>query len=964
MARLIRSIAIALIVLTAPLSVYAQQEATLIGTVTDSTGGVLPGVTVTATHDATGNTFVAVTDSVGAFRIPLRTGVYSVTVELTGFTTVKRSGLELLVGQQATINLQMAPSTVQENVTVTGEAPLVDVSNSRMGGNIDQRQLSELPVNGRNWMQLTLLAPGSRQNAVTEQPVSGNGSNFQINVDGQQVTQIISSGFGQAKFSQDAIAEFEFVSSRFDATQGRSSGIQVNAITKSGTNAPAGSFSSYFRDDKFNAADFIQNKVLPYSDQQLSGTFGGPIRRDRIHFFANFEFERQPQTFYYTTPYSAFNITMPGNTTNKQGGTRFDVQFSPQTHLMARWARYHNDTPCEPSRCGGSNVMPSSAIEGTRDSNDVNFTLSHVMGSNMVNEVKGGYAGFNWWQRSLIQWDNSPLSSLGFKGGPSISLRGFTAGQTHTNSPQHVSQGPYSIRDDFTFSFVAHGRNDLKMGGEYIDARKWIFICARCLGILDAQGGAAPANLAALFPDPFNVSTWNLGALTPIARTFTQAIGTFDEKMPRHVGAAWIQDDWAISRRLTLNMGLRYDIAKGVFSENIALPPFLTAGRPIDKNNFGPRLGFAYSLNDKTALRGGYGLYFSEVTDQEATFNNVSLTSVGVQLLPDGRADFASNPYNGPRPTFDQAKAAGYKQSYSGISGPLNRIPYSHQASIGVQRQIGASTSFEADYVYTGGRAQLGSRNVNLAFNTATGTNYAFNDLAHLPYPPFGTVTEEYNMNQSNYHSLQTALSKRFSNNWQASLTYTYSRQFDRDPKPLNPGCSYPTTINASGAFVCDQAITLVPDLAGDYYLNGDQRNRLVFNGIWNVAYGIQVSGLYFYGDNGYSTPSSGVDVRQQGSGATPGSVNRLRADGTMITRNGFNKPDVHRVDLRLKKHFKLAGRTGVDGLVDLFNVFNHQNFSSWTVSEATPATFGKPQQDTNIAYQPRMLQLGFRFTF
>src|SRR5580765_1954052 len=128
MARLIRSIAIALIVLTAPLSVYAQQEATLIGTVTDSTGGVLPGVTVTATHDATGNTFVAVTDSVGAFRIPLRTGVYSVTVELTGFTTVKRSGLELLVGQQATINLQMAPSTVQESVTVTGEAPLVDVS--------------------------------------------------------------------------------------------------------------------------------------------------------------------------------------------------------------------------------------------------------------------------------------------------------------------------------------------------------------------------------------------------------------------------------------------------------------------------------------------------------------------------------------------------------------------------------------------------------------------------------------------------------------------------------------------------------------------------------------------------------------------------------------------------------------------------------------------------------------------
>jgi len=137
-----------------------------------------------------------------------------------------------------------------------------------------------------------------------------------------------------------------------------------------------------------------------------------------------------------------------------------------------------------------------------------------------------------------------------------------------------------------------------------------------------------------------------------------------------------------------------------------------------------------------------------------------------------------------------------------------------------------------------------------------------------------------------------------------------------------------------------------------------------VFNCIWSMWYGFQLSGLYFYGDNGYLTPSSGVDVRQQGSGATPGSTNLLRADGSIIPRNSFNKPDIHRVDLRVKKHFKLAGRAGIDGLIDVFNVFNHANFSSWTVSEAQPATFGRPQQDANIAYQPRMLQLGFRLTF
>src|SRR5438876_2463427 len=140
------------------------QEAAVIGTVTDSTGGVLPGVTVTAQHEASGNTFLAVTNERGEYRIPVRTGVYKITAELAGFTPTTRSGMEILVGQQAVLNFQMAPSTVQETVTVTGQAPLVDTSQSKLGGNIDTRQLQELPVNGRNWVNLALLAPGARSN--------------------------------------------------------------------------------------------------------------------------------------------------------------------------------------------------------------------------------------------------------------------------------------------------------------------------------------------------------------------------------------------------------------------------------------------------------------------------------------------------------------------------------------------------------------------------------------------------------------------------------------------------------------------------------------------------------------------------------------------------------------------------------------------------------------------------------
>lgn len=186
----------------------AAQEATIIGTVTDSTGGVLPGVTVRAVHDATGNAVETVTDERGNFRIPARTGAYRIVAELQGFTPATK-GTELLVGSEVRVNLQLAPGSLQESVTVTSEAPLVDTTTTRVAGNVDPRQVLELPVNGRDFLGLTMMAPGSRLNAIVDTPATGNG-NFQINVDGQQVTQeIAGGGFGSPGYSKEAIAEFE-----------------------------------------------------------------------------------------------------------------------------------------------------------------------------------------------------------------------------------------------------------------------------------------------------------------------------------------------------------------------------------------------------------------------------------------------------------------------------------------------------------------------------------------------------------------------------------------------------------------------------------------------------------------------------------------------------------------------------------------------------------------------------------
>src|SRR5262245_15248646 len=287
------------------------QEVSLAGRILDSTGGVLPGVTVTATHDSTGNTFSGVTNDQGVYRIQLRSGAYSLKVELQGFATITNR-IELILGQQAVADFQMSPAALAESITVSAQAPLINVTQSNISGIIDSRQMQDIPINGRNWMQLTLLAAGSRANGrTTDAPVDREYSHmvFQFNIDGQQVTASQgTSPSGEPRFSRDAIAEFELATNRFDATQGRSSGVVVNAVSKAGTNMFAGMVSGYFRSDQFKAADFVAGRVLPYSNQQYSITFGGPIRRDRTHFFAHVEIEREPQTVAFNTPYPRFNI--------------------------------------------------------------------------------------------------------------------------------------------------------------------------------------------------------------------------------------------------------------------------------------------------------------------------------------------------------------------------------------------------------------------------------------------------------------------------------------------------------------------------------------------------------------------------------------------------------------------------------------------------------------------------------
>jgi carboxypeptidase family protein/TonB-dependent receptor-like protein len=959
------------------------QEATFTGTITDTTGGVLPGVTITAVHAASGNTFTTVTDDRGEFRLPVRVGNYALMAELSGFTTVNRT-LQILVGQTAEVDVQMMPSTVQETVTVTGEAPLIDTTSSTVGANIDPRQMQELPINGRNWMDLTLLAPGARRNE------GGGFAQFrqgysQTNVDGQQITINYHSQTDseQPGFSRDAIAEFEVVANRFDATQGRSQGMIVNAITKSGTNTFAGTFGGYFRSDKFNAEDFITNEVLPYSNQQMSATFGGPIRRDRIHFFGSYGFEREPKTYTFTSPYAAFNINQEFPTRVHTVLGRLDYQFTPQIRLAARVSYFNNTFYAG----GGATSHPSASGTRKRETPQYNATLTQVLSNRSINEIRVGATNYERQDAPAVRWNGGqfPYHPVLNGNAPVIQLRGYTIGANSLN----IFQETQTVRDDFTTAYDWGGRHDVRLGGEYFRFAVDFGWCNRCMGEIDARLGAPPANLTSLFPVWNDASTWNLQPLSPLTSQVFHAVSDTEHhyNVVRNVFAGWVQDDWRIGNSLTLNLGVRYDWDNNAHAEKLTLMPFLPGNLPHDNNNVAPRIGVNLRLSDRTVLRGGYGLFFAFSPNDAVQQSYSMVHRFEYQIRNNGRPDFVPNwfgpgasgegEWGGPRPSWDASLAracdvnnvpgCAQRALLQEISYPGRRTPYSHQASAGIQHQIGDTMSIEANYVYTAGRLEETVHNANLSYNPATGANYPFNDISHRPFPDWGVVLLEFLEGYSDYHGTDLTLTKRFSNRWQATATYTLG--FFKDGLPVRPQwylgpdgvmarreVGFPLAADLGGAYGYAGSV-----VGGGFGQAGDQRHRAVLNGVWDVGYGFQVSGIYFYGSGERFGTNTGVDRR--GEGANAASELRLRADGTIIPRAAIVGEPIHRVDARLQKRLALGPRLTVDGLFEIYNLFNHANYGSYTTNESN-AQYGKPSFNGNVAYQPRMLQLGFRVAF
>ena len=977
--RTVVSFVVAAALLFVPVTGFAQ-EATITGTVTDSTGGVLPGVTVTATHTATGNTFFSVTDERGTFRIPARIGAYTIAAELAGFGTTSRDGITLLVGQELALNLQLSPSGLQETITVTGEAPLLSTTQSQIGSNIDARQMEELPVQGRQWTALALLAPGNRSTNIGENPADDRSDvrEFQLNMDGQQVTHNTGVG-GQVRYSRDSIAEFQFISNRFDATQGRSPGVQVNAVSKSGTNQFTGTFSGTFRNDKWNARSFVTGQRNPLVNQQLSGTLGGPLLQDRIHFFFNSELDRTPKSLVWTTGYAAFdNASRSYTDVIKMGGLRVDYQLSPQMRVFSRGSASKDDT-----LTNNANNHPAAAAKNFRTTNDLILAATNVLSNRTINEVRVGFTGFHYGNQNLgftpnfeCWLDNARSQPCnvpnGIPGAPRITFQGFTVGG-NANGPQNTSQNQYTVRDDFTTSYNLGGRHTLKAGGEYMYMIQGSGNCRNCSLIVTAN--RAPLTTLPLpidqylgggpGQDLYDSSTWNLNALSPLIARTVVGIGPFRLAFNRKAAAGWAQDDWTITDRLTLNLGVRYDVILNAFANEVEFLPFLQGDRPNDTNNVQPRVGAAYRLNDRTVVRGGFGRYYGDTQTNALSFTYSFAALANIEYTNDGRPDFARNPYNGPKPTRDQGlqrfcsengnqpgcllRSASELAPYDGYD--MDVLPNSWQTSFGFQRQLGDDLGIEADYIRTNTRNEktiVG--NINLAYDERTGANLPYSNRATRPFPNFGIIGMTPHSGWSNYHGLQTSITKRFSNRWQASANYLLSSIKDSLPNPVS---------GLTGLVPFE----LAPDLGEDYGpAETDQRHRSTLNAIYDVRGGFQVSGLYFYasGERQQLNPGN-TDVRDLG--ATGDYPNRRRANGEVVPRNGLRRPAIHRMDVRFQQRIPVGPRLRLDGQLEFFNVFNRFNPSGIVANELN-IRFGELEESTNIAYRPRVLQLGFRLAF
>ena len=514
--------------------------------------------------------------------------------------------------------------------------------------------------------------------------------------------------FGEPQYSQDAIDQFQIITNRFDATLGRSSRMQVNVQTKTGTNQFHGTLYGYFRNSDFNASDSVAHRVLPFSDQQFGGTFGGPILKDKVTFFFAYEGERQPSTIFDTpTGFAGLSYTFANELRTNTYLLHSTWTINSANRLAVRASGFTWATPF--NNVTGS-ASPTRATNSTRTNYSVLGTWTSTLTPALVNELKVGLTHFDWQNTPLIQSQEYRLPTI-------------TVGAPY-NYPQQLGQNDLQFRDDL---FWLKNGHSIKTGADYLHNIYSGNFGQNVRGtVLAFSSGVSALNLANIFPNWSDPSTWNIAALSPYATSFTQGFGNYNYSIPTNSIGFWLQDDWKISSKVTLNLGLRYDNDLGIFNPNLTLKSGIDTPHYNDNLLFQPRLGFVWDVTGsrKTVIRGGAGIFYADIqanqTIDDSIFNGQTTISPSIQGT-------ATNPINLLAPfgsvTGSQFLSGTVPVNAQTIQPLAPECSYALLASIciGIEHQFGKSWTMSADYVHWRVYHDWIRTDANLFYNPLTG---------------------------------------------------------------------------------------------------------------------------------------------------------------------------------------------------------------------------------------------------
>ena len=921
----------------------AQQAATatLRGRVVDPNGSVVSGAQVIARHKATGVKRTTTTNDEGIFVISnLAAGDYEVRAQAQGFAERLFPLVTLQVGQISALDIPVQVN-IKETVTIDrdfdAENP-IDTSTSVVNGVISKRDIETLPLNGRNFLELALLIPGNspapnfdptKSNTVVISSAGQLGRGGNVTVDGADDNDDVVGGQVQ-NISQEAVQEFQIATNRFSAQLGRSASSVINIVTKSGTNTYHGSGSFYFRDRALQGVPATFDRGLgqtpPFDREQYAFTLGGPIQKDRAWFFGSFEYRNQDgAALVGVRDLSTRTIkrSFAGAPLNDLLSTeRVDWQPSAFDHLFFRYSLQREDDVAASTldRAIGSASQRQASVNNTH-SFLANYT--RVLNSRDVNNFNFSFSKFfN---------DIEPITP-----GPQLTFPSIQDGASF-RVPQGTKQRRLQFSD--TISMI-RGNHTLNFGGEVqrveADFDLRVFQMGRIEMIedfpdFDRNGDGKVDDNDLLFAVTLRSGKPTQPLLIPNADSTYLA--------------GFVQDDWRVRPRLTLNLGLRYELDTDV--KNISrtsqlnpiVLPFLHGKRGRDTNNLGPRVGFNYAAKDGlTSIHGGYGIYYDRVTLEIQSLERgldgralpIEVKAGPVFFIP---PQFLFDPVNGKFPPGAPTLAnpfTGFILTGAGAAG-INIIdngmqnPMVQQMNLGMQREFGSNYVLRADYLHNFGAHFIIGRTIGSVFNPVVGGPDSITNLESSV--------------KTKYDGLLLSVEKRFANHYQFRASYTLSKAFnfandDQIPfsnGPLNPNnlqLEYGPTPN-------------------------DQRHRFTFSGVWDLPAGIRLAPIF--------TLASGVpmDILVPGGGQRIPQLQR-NAGGRLIhngaelnvvlkqinAAGGFGGQPLPLVsdnarfsdsfssfDLRLSKVFRIGERVKIEPLAEVFNLFNITNVLGFSKS-------------------------------